>query len=639
MAVELTFQIDFGTGLQTVQPPMNWKGLIVEIMFSAQSRKPFLSLGILDWVESNATKLTIRKNNAKTIGPSLYVGVPIRVTVCDITTWVFNGYINLADGQTKFECDMVHTAVTETGKIDWFNDNAASFNFAYLASIGVIQPAFDYKLTPYVIIALPNYTQAALLLFAAFSMAQQISDVTTTIASLIDELSGAVATYPPDVGQIIGYIIIIVLYVAYLFLLIALMVKLVQDFIDNIVQRKKWKLCMREADLFKRGCQYLGLTFQSNIYGVNEAIGYGGIFKDATYMPHKTLMLDNANDWRAFFKRPVDESYNFPFNPNVYGYYDDGGGTFKEFVEDMMVKYNAEFVIKNNVFIFREKHGFNDAAPFIMPNTGEEGFVNNLPDPHGTNASECPSQYYLAFQTEIGDLTTLHRYTGTTVEASVLPNAIPNIRSLAHGTSVLIQLKQTLAKRKESLTDVEKILDDVINLVFGFLNGILQILNALLAVVNAIINLFGGNPPQINSIPLLPTNIFAGRYGWMEISNDTFGLPKSFIGIQVGNDWELHPSTESWMSAISLFNNFHKKNLATGGNQALTFENHRFKFCCKDLVQVMNANILKDPLGRNGKFLKLRWDVHNSQAINVDYLIYTNFDNNLTTKIVVDGVQ
>jgi hypothetical protein len=206
---------------------------------------------------------------------------------------------------------------------------------------------------------------------------------------------------------------------------------------------------------------------------------------------------------------------------------------------------------------------------------------------------------------------------------------------LGHGQQVRLAFAH--AKRKEYLTRVENLLNGLINAVAAVVNFVLGAINGLLNALNFAISLFGGNPTTFGNIPLMPTNILNNRLGWMLLSNDSFSVPKLFIGTAVGSDWEIAPNNEADMAAIQILNNFHGKNLATRGNQALIYDNRTFKFCCPDYVKVKGNNIFLTPAGFFGKFYKAEWDLHNELAIGVDYRIFANFTNNLTEKITEDG--
>jgi len=637
--VDLRFELNYGTGFTAVNPPINWKSMQVELIFTNDHPSASLQSTEFEWVADEAVKINAYRMAGLTGGgPGIYEGLPLKITACGtLNTVIFDGMLDLASDRTMFECDMVRSPIKEAGRIDWLNDVAGSFSFAYLASLtgttpGRIIPANDYKRIPYAISAIPDYTQAMIISISLFVTLKELFDVTTKISQLIAQLSGdsttAVATLGLAAGTLIATIVIVVLYVVYLFLIIIILIDLIKALISNIVQLKKHKLGMRIETLFRRACQYLGLGFSSTIL-------QAGNYKDATIIPRKDI-IPSVNNPLNVFDRPFDEGAGFP-NNGAYGYYNSGAGTFKEFIQDMMDLFHAEVKIIGGVLHFEEKNFWQNANPFQLPNSGAPGFTFNYPDPQGTNASELPSNFFLIWQIDPSELNTIHRYRGTSVQVTMQPNIVNNKKYLLLAKNHEVRLNFALAKRKEYLTRVENLLNDVLNALANFVNFIINTINTLINAINAAIQFFGGNPATLDTIPPLPTNVFVGRIGWLLLSNDTFSVPKIMIGTPVGNDWELHAQSETRLAANTLLTNFHGRELATRGNQQLTFREKRLPFCCAEYLKVLNNNILKDALGRNGKFIRMLWDLHNDQALNVEYRIYSNFTNNLTEKITIDG--
>lgn len=633
--MDLKFEIDWGQGFVTVDPPRNWKGLQIEVVWTNDKPSASLNTTDLEWTGTTADKLNLYFENGLNGGKGIFEGPGLRVTACKSNLVVLDGVIDVANANTQWECDMVRAPVQEAGRIDWLNDIAASFSFAYLASLpantpGFINPLTDYKKVPYVISTIPEYTQAALLSISIFIIVRELQDAITKFAQFISELNGNAATAAATLGTatptLLATIARIVLYVTYIYIIITALIDLVKDLLKHIIQSKKIKLAMREQDLFIRGCQYLGLNFSSSIYGPNSK------WKDATWMPQKQVMPSIGNPLNVF-DRPEDESQNFPGN-RAYGYFD---GTFADFIVEMCLNYNAEVRIRNNTLYFEEKHAFNSTASFQMPNTGPVGFSHNYPAPFGTNAAELPSNYFITFALDQSELNTLHKFRGTNVQAIIQPASVYKQKNLLLKNLAEVRMNCARASRKEYLNNIELTINVILNTLASMVNFVVGIVNTIIGVLNAIINIFGGNNVTVQPIPPMPTNILNNRIGWLMLSNDSFSVPKKFIGIANGTEWNIHPQNETIMSAKQLFDDFHSKNLPTRGNQALVYTNKEFKFCCDDFLTVINNNIVRDANGVFGKMIRLVWDLHNERAINVDYKIFTNFTNNLTEKIIIDG--
>jgi len=637
--MNLTFEMDFGAGWQAADAPANASGIQLRIIFTDRYPNATIEGTDFEWTGANAVNLMNYYRAGLTGGKGVYEGVGLRISGCGTSSNVplvfFNGYIDLASPQAKFECDKVTAPCKETGRVDWLNDICRAIDFNFLAKLSVgalgrIVPATDYKLVPYCITSIPSYTQEMLLAVSEFMMLKELYDVSKSIAQYIDELIGdtstAVATVGAAAGTLIATIARIVLYVVYLFLIIVAIVNMTKSLISGIIQLKKSKAAMRAETHFIRICQYFGLNFSSTIL-------QSGIYRDTTWMPQKNVIPDLINPLNIF-KRPQDESVNFPNNANVHGHYD---GNCSDFIATMCQVFNAEIKILGNTLYFERRNYWNNQAVWAMPNTGQVGYTQNLPDPNMTNAGELPSNYLLSFSTDQSELNTLMRYAGTSLACTVSPLTIYDKKRVTHQHGKQILLPCALAKRKQYLTKIETLLNGVVNALFGFVNAVTSLINGLINAINNAISFFGGNPATLGTIPPLPTNIFNNRIGWMEVSGDSWSMPKIFIGVASGSDWKIHANNEVNMSANMLFQRFHGIEMATRGNQQLIYKNNTFKFCCDDYVKVINNNVVYDPLNRLVKITEFNWDIANEQATDVEYRLYTNFTNNLKETIVIDG--
>lgn len=633
---DIQFEIDFGTGFAVVPPPLNWQGLQIEITFTADHPSASLQATTLEWTGDIAQRINKYKKDGLTGGVGIFEGLPLRIKTCtQPQELIFDGVIDLANASTTFECDLIRAAIKESGRIDWLNDIAGSFSFAYLKEIGIIQPSVDYKRIPYVITEIPNYTQSVVMGISLFLTLKELFDVVKQINTLATEMSGdttdAVATVGLTSASAVADIVKLIIYIIYFFLIIATLVLLLLQMIENIIQPKKYKLGMLARDHFIRACSHLGLNFSSTILNTGQ-------FKDLTIIPRKTVVpRQRQHNFMGnvlnIFDRPQDENSNFPNNPDVHGHFD---GTFRDFIVAISKIFNAEIKIVGNTLYFEEKHFWNNQSPFVIPNTGEPGFTFNLPDPHGINASELASNYFLTFAIDESELNTLHNFQGISVQVIMQPNIIHNRKNLLLTNLTEVRLDFAHAIRKENLTLPEQVLNIVLSIALGIINTFISLINAIINIVNWIISLFGGNSITINPLPTIPNPITA-RIGWLQLSNDSFAIPKLFMGVQAGSDWEIAQNDKVVLTAQNLMALFHGKNLATRGNQYLLYKDKKFKFCCPDYRKVRNNNIIGTPDGKRGILEKLLWDIYNDQAVNVDYRINNNFTNNLNEKIIVDG--
>lgn len=582
--VNLIFKMDLGSGYVDVPPPRNWKDMKVQLIFDQKELQLQLQSINFEWVTKNAVSLNTYFLSGLTGGTGIFEGPGLQIygqLPGTSPVLFFDGCINTADSAFNIQNDIITCPIKESGKIDWLHDVANGFTFEFLTSLasgvaGRITRS-DYKQTPYAISSIPDYTQAMLLSISLFVVIKEAIDCITKIVSLITRaISQSLAWL-----QLVGTIVEIVLYLIYLVAVTTAAVRLIQDLVDNLIQKKKTKLCMREQDLFLKGCQYLGLGFVSSIYGVGTADRYNGRYVNATSMPIKIKIPKDDPSFQLFL-RPPDETTEM----KSYGYFE---GTFKQFIDEMEMTYHAKAIIKNNTLYFEEKNYFNIVDAFTLPNEGPVGNTFLYPQPYGTNASEIPAVYTLKCQKDEQDLNTYNDYKGTFVIAQATPNIVRNRKNqLLHG-AVNIELPFALARRKVGLTSMEIFLQKVIDAFGGFIGNIgtgINNINSKLAswlsnIVNnenvglsnaqvgVVVGILTGNPlyivasitmdsdglPDIGS-PSSPY-FLNDRIGWMLLSSDFIGVRKRFIGVQHGDDWYIDPNNSqgTFMSAASVLIN------------------------------------------------------------------------------------
>jgi hypothetical protein len=385
--VDYRFYIDFGNGFESVQPPSNHEALKLKMLWGTRATARIESIN-LEWWGDIANKLnTYRAGGLTGATPGIYEGLRMRVETCTPVVKSFDFTLDLINKAAMWECDKVTTPMIRESKEDWFEQQCAAYSFWYLASDNVSNgtpgkiTALDYKATPYAISEIPDYAQLANLAVTFFLIVWQIADVIRSLASKVTMLIGyaVAAAWPTNILLLLMAIVEIGIYIVYLIFLISEMISLLVKMIACVIQDVKFKLCMRERDLFQKLCQFLGLAFNSSIYTSPSP------FENATWMPAKpvTPKVDTTNfltgaiskltaigghDTPSDYDRPANEltADGFP-TPNAYGYFD---GTFKEFIDAMCLKYDADYVIKDNVLYFENKHLFNEVGQYQLPNTG-----------------------------------------------------------------------------------------------------------------------------------------------------------------------------------------------------------------------------------------------------------------------------
>jgi len=448
-----------------------------------------------------------------------------------------------ANDTVEIECDIIKAPIRESGRIDYLNDRADSFTFAYLHSLptgsaGRIDTS-DFLKTPYCISEIPDYLRVVVLGISIYILFKEAKEATLRIISLINDIVALTtsALIPPfsNVLPLAAAIANVILEIAYLTTIIIALVKMISEIFENIIQFKKYKLCMKVSTLFEKGCEYMGLSFSSTIL-------QSGQYANTTIMPRKVAIMNGS------YKNPFKRAYNENGNANAYGYYD---GTFKQLIIEMQEYFNASCKIINNVLHFERVDYWQNQSSYQIPNKGVPGFTFNYPDPHGTNAAETPANYFLIYQLDSQDQNTYNRYAGTSVQVTCQPNQVNRLDNVLLKNLSQVRFGFALAKRKDHLNKVEEVVGTIVA-------GFNALVNAILSAVNFVTGIFNAPP-----IALLPANPMGNRIGWLELSSDFTGVQKIFIGENQSRDWKVASGNEDSTSALFLFQNSLAGQIAT----------------------------------------------------------------------------
>jgi hypothetical protein len=597
-----------------VAPPRNWKEIQIELLFTDDRPSATLQSINFEWVNSkssqNASLINTWIQQGLNGGVGIFEGMPLKITNCDPSPiTIFTGILDLASESAEIECDIVKCPLKESGRIDYLNDRADSFSFAYLASLasgtaGAISTS-DFFKTPYTITKTDEEALRIIMLgITLYILEQEAAKILNKIKDDILDIAGA-AVSPLILA---GKILVLIADMVYAAFVINGIIKLLTELINEIIQFKKYKLCMKVATLFQRGCEYMGLNFSSTILQT-------GTYKDITIMPRKVAIMNGS------YKNPFKRAYNEKNNANAYGYYD---GTFKQLIIEMQEYFNASCKVINGTLFFERNDYWQNKSSYKLKNKGKPGYTFNYPDPHGTNAAETPSNYFIIYQTDAQDQNTYNRYTGTSVQVICKPNKIIENKNVLLKNLTQVRLGFSLAKRKDHLNRVEDFINNIINLV-------LAVINDVITVINALTGIFGAKPIK----PIVFKGL-TNRFGWIELSSDFTGTQKIFIGENQSGDWKIKRSNENLTSATALLNTFHYINLPTRGNQWLTYKNKTIDLCCKDYMILHNNNYINTHDTKKAKITRLLWNLHKETA-EIDYRIQQDYTKNLSETVIVDG--
>ena len=307
-------------------------------------------------VSSNSIELTVDGakivnqyiTDGNTGGMGIFEGLPARLEgeedgeVLDL----IDGYLDLSDGNTEFECDKVTVNIVQRGGNDWFQKRKDAFSYAFLASLpdgaaGKISSS-DYVYVPYIISTIPNTRDLAIISISIFVLGSQIKTVIKDLSEL------AVDSTSPF--TVVNSVIKIILYIAYLVILIIAMIKLIKDLIKLIIQPVKFHAAMRMQTLLEKGAEYMGMEFISTNFEDE-------LFKDLVIIPSKYQSFDDGSGSGVLgFKKP---------NPaKQTGYFE---GTFGQVLEIYKGLTNGREIVGNGLIQVERVDKSTGAASYKIP--------------------------------------------------------------------------------------------------------------------------------------------------------------------------------------------------------------------------------------------------------------------------------
>jgi len=296
--------------------------------------------------------------------------------------------------------------------------------------------------------------------------------------------------------------------------------------------------------LFERGCQYLGLSFQSSIINYKDHI-----------LPAKYHVPKNPSN-------PFDFDLLGAFTPGEFIQYGFPAGTFADFIIKQKDLYNGKVLFDGNTLRF-ERKDFTLATPqYTLPN-----IINTK---YTLNTDEFTSNFLASFQTDVTESNTITQYLGTSYQVTIRPNFWNNTDFILMKGLKRVDFAYALGKRKTELTAVERVfdninqqIDNVVGTVIGLLNDVIYVLNDIIDGINAVVEFFedlGGlvgfdievpNIPQLPSIGYEPLGgLIDDRIGMLLLEKDSFLIDKI---LRVESDGKLSEQQPSAKEQYNLF--------------------------------------------------------------------------------------
>jgi hypothetical protein len=580
---------------QEYNPPKEWVETTLEINYDASNVGQKVGFSDVTFVRENSTLI---QDFIRQYG--VFVAIPFKKTVNNSV--VFDGFITLSDDPQTSPMQS-RIKLIENQSIDWLNEVADGFTFEYLAKAKGTITFADYKILPYVIERPTDWTGIAIMQLTVFTVVNEIQAAIQKIQELTAESAN-----PLEVSAIIK----LALYIIYLIVLFASLIKLIVDIFRLLIQPVKYHAAMTFRKHFEKGCQELGLNFSSPIEDL-----------DWVYLPEKYQLPPDGKGLFGFFNSGASAGFE--------GYYK---GTFGDFIRLMVNIFKGKInIVEGTMYFF--KQNFNFGQPQLtLPN------LEYRDDLIGYNSNELKSNYYLTFQTDLSDNNTIIEYQGTAIQIITANAYLPNGWQTTLKGLEEVNLEVALGKRKTQLSTVEKIADAFYKIIGGVINTLIKITNAVIKGINAIIKTInriikalktiGINLKfQLNTIKPLQLSNFGNtienRIGMLKLENDYFNTPKI---IAIDNNNKLKTVQPS---ARYLWQTYHKEVVSFVGNdpaQYRIYPSKKIRFKEADYLLVKNNKFVNTFEGKEAELISLVWNDW-EQSADVSFKIREKYDNNL----------
>lgn len=624
--------INFYINSTLVNPPKNWKELLIELNFDTDKKGSNEQVTITDWewVNENAEVINKWITDGLTSGVGVFEGVPFHIEVerNGVIETPFNGYLDLTS--TKFSKNRITTKAVEVNRIDWLNDVADGFTFSFLKDKGNITDG-DYTSVPYILNSVPNYIESAVSVLGVYVMVKEIKDAIHKISEFIAD---APVFYVPSTY------VKIVLYIVYLGLILIALIKLIKQMVLLIIQPVKYHKAMSLKRHLEIGATHLGMTFDSPI--LNEAP-----YNDTYIIPQKYFNPTNSKEKQILgFTEPslLQE-----------GHYK---GTYGDLLRECKKIFNAKIIIEGTVIKLVRQDYTGSTPAYILPPVSNNYDYKNAEFELNTN--EFNANYLISFVTDSVDKNTINDYLGTSYQVITQPNRINNLNMRLMKGFEDVRVNFALAKRKNELTVPESIFNAVLKVLDVILGALIKVVNEVIKLVNKIIQLVNNALKRLNAIgikinfqlPSVPSisnpnigTIISNRIGMLRIEKDMFNVQKICV-LSVASNYKntkIHVNNDTYFSAKYLYQNFHfiqsfvPSSSKPNANQYYLKSFTNFPFSFDDFVKVKENNSIFTNDGEEAQIDYLKWNVWNQKAdirVRINKL-YTN--NLIETYLEPDG--
>lgn len=548
----------------------------------------------------------IIRNHIQTSG--VFIGIPYQVQMDGGITLDY--YVDLTEKPT-IKLYEVEVKIKKRKGIDDFFEKARGTSFELMAKQGV---QFDIKIMPYFVIR-DNVPETILSLsISTYIIARELVEATLQLANAVNDLIEAAT---PDlvittisVGTTINTSAIIraslnlIVQAAYFAGILLLISALAAELFQVLFPPKRWLKGCFYYELMKKGCEFLGYTFESSILQEN----YGWFVLPVPLQDENESIFDKIY---ANLQSPFTKGY-----PTA----NDTIGLFGNFIDELKKQFNAEIFISNGVVRLERRDFVANLAPnIILPALNLQA---DRDDAFTYNTDEAWKRYYIKYQL---DFTDLHSVEGNMLQIHDAEFSTENSVPVASNDLVLIKglnevnINFCLGANKDKLNIIE-----LLGIVFF---GSIDIATYIFTFG------FGGT----NFV-----DIILDRNKALKISGQYYGITKCLFVEENGtkNIWgdtytkvKYTDNYRSLCSAERLWNDYHYIN-AIDKNDFIIKENVPFRLRANEFVTLLNTNYaLID--GKICELLKIEWIDERSKA-NVTYKEPLDYADNKVNILRID---
>ena len=175
-----------------VKPPRNYEDISIELNFDSDSEERGVSVTRFEWINEEAATLLAIHNGGLTGGTGDFVGVLHKIKVVEngVTVVLFDGFIDLTSAD--FDKDLITADSIPFDSPEFINDKADGFTFEQLYANNELTDN-DVVFVPYIISAIPQYTQAFLVILTLTFIIIELKNLITSLTQKGVETGGYIS--------------------------------------------------------------------------------------------------------------------------------------------------------------------------------------------------------------------------------------------------------------------------------------------------------------------------------------------------------------------------------------------------------------------------------------------------------------